>query len=63
MKIPKPKDLGIKLGNPTEVKWNKVKIDSEASIDQMKLNLEITENILKLANSKLEAEKTKNQSI
>ena len=54
-----PKDLGIKIGTPSQVLWTNVLKESEILIQQSKDNLEIQEEIKKLAESRIAEEKEK----
>ena len=54
-----PKDLGIKIGTPSEVLWTNVLKESDILIQQSKDNLEIQEEIKKLAKSRIAEEKEK----
>tara|TARA_B100000749_G_scaffold280268_1_gene275781 strand:+ start:2684 stop:2953 length:270 start_codon:yes stop_codon:yes gene_type:complete len=54
-----PKDLGIKIGTKSQVLWTNVLKESEMLIQQSKDNLEIQEEMRKLAKSKIKKEKQK----
>ena len=54
-----PKDLGIKIGTPSEVLWTNVLKESDILIQQSKDNLEIQQEIKKLAESRIAEEKEK----
>jgi predicted NAD-dependent protein-ADP-ribosyltransferase YbiA (DUF1768 family) len=43
------KDLGIKIGTATEALWQKVKKEAEVLIEQSEQNLQIQQQLLKLA--------------
>jgi predicted NAD-dependent protein-ADP-ribosyltransferase YbiA (DUF1768 family) len=43
------KDLGIKIGTTTEALWQKVKKEAEVLIEQSEQNLQIQQQLLKLA--------------
>ena len=46
-------DLGIKIGDKTEVLWTKVKTTTEQRIKELEDDLEINKAILQLAQSKI----------
>ena len=48
-----PEDLGIKIGDKTEVLWTKVKTTTEQRIKELEDDLEINKAILQLAQSKI----------
>jgi len=54
-----PKDLGIKIGTPSQVLWTNVLKESEILIQQSKDNLEIQQEIKKLAESRIAEETEK----
>ena len=52
-----PKDLGLKIGTKSEVLWTNVLKESEILIQQSKDNLEIQQEIKKLAETRIAEEK------
>ena len=54
-----PKDLGIKIGTPTEVLWTSVKKETEALIKNYENSLIIQKEVLKIAELKIEEEQSK----
>lgn len=55
----KTKELDIKIGTPQEVLWTRVSTEAKALIQQSKENLTIQEEMLKVAEQKIEEEKAK----
>jgi hypothetical protein len=55
----KEKDLGVKIGTPTEVLWTKVKKEAEILLKQSEDNLLIQQGILGLCDLKIAQEKEK----
>jgi len=55
----KKEDLGVKVGTPNEVLWERVKKEAEALIEQSSNNLIIQKEMLKLAEKKIAEEKDK----
>jgi len=53
------KKIDVKVGSADEVLWTNVKNEAKMLIDQSKRNLKIQSEILKLAESKIAAEKEK----
>ncbi len=58
-KIKLPKDLGIKFGSKTEAKWLEVQERTEDSIIADKINLKISEAIMKICKVEIAKEKEK----
>lgn len=58
-KIIEPKDLGVKIGSPTQVLWTRVRDEAKNLIEQAKSNLIIQEAVLRLAERKITDEKNK----
>ena len=54
-----PKDLGIKIGTPREVLWTNVKKNALMAIKQNKNEIEIQEELLKVAKNKILLEQRK----
>jgi len=54
-----PKDLGIKIGTPTEVLWTSVKKETEALIKNYENSLIIQKEVLKIAEQKIKEEQSK----
>tara|TARA_R100000789_G_scaffold69849_1_gene65441 strand:- start:406 stop:627 length:222 start_codon:yes stop_codon:yes gene_type:complete len=54
-----PKDLGVKIGSKEEAKWREIVDREEESLIALKINTEITENLLSLAKRRAEEEKEK----
>ncbi len=54
-----PKDLGIKIGSKEEAKWREIIGREEESLIALKINVEITENLLTLAKKRADEEKEK----
>jgi hypothetical protein len=55
----KTKELDIKIGTPQEVLWTRVSAEAKALIQQSKDNLTIQEEMLKVAEQKIELEQSK----
>ena len=51
------KEIGLKIGSPLEVLWTSVKEEAEQLITQSKNNLIIQEEVLKIANKKIQENK------
>lgn len=54
-----PKDLGLKMGTPEEVQWTKIKKNQEETIRASKINMSVSEVVLKLAEEQIAIEKEK----
>ena len=54
--VKEPKDLGIKIGTPTEVLWTKVLKESNMLIKQSEENLQIQKELNRLAKEKIAQE-------
>ena len=54
-----PKDLGVKIGTPEEAQWNILKKNQENTIRDSKINIAVSEVVLKLANEEIVKEKEK----
>ena len=54
-----PKDLGIKVGTPTEALWTRVKLEAEMQIKAAENTLIVEKEYLKLAKEKILLEKRK----
>jgi len=57
--MPKTKELDIKIGTPEEVLWTRVATEAKALIQQSKDNLTIQEEMLKVAEHKIQLEQSK----
>lgn len=57
--IIEPKDLGLKMGTPEEVQWTEVKKNQVETIRASKINIAISEVVLKLAEEQIDIEKEK----
>ena len=53
------KDLGVKIGTKEEAEWTKIRNIQEENLRVGKVNLEIAELVLKLAEKKIAVEKAK----
>ena len=51
-----PEDLGIKIGSKEEAKWREIISREEESLIALKINVEITENLLTLAKKRADEE-------
>ena len=54
-----PKDLGIKIGTKTEAKWTEILKAQEEALIANKINQELAELIIDLANKRILEEKEK----
>ena len=54
-----PEDLGIKIGTKEEAAWKLIKDGAEKELEQQKRAIIIGEEIIKLADRMMEAEKKK----
>ncbi|NHZ84312.1 MAG: hypothetical protein GWP19_00335 [Planctomycetia bacterium] len=54
-----PEDLGIKIGSKEEAKWREIIGREEESLIALKINVEITENLLILAKKRADEEHKK----
>ena len=58
-----PKDLGLKMGTPEEAEWAKIKKNQEETIRGSKINIAVSEVVLKLAEKEIAEEKEKFKKI
>lgn len=54
-----PKNLGVKIGTPSEVLWTNVKTQTESAIKQNEETLIVNKEILKIAKNKILLEQRK----
>ena len=54
-----PEDLGLKMGTPEEAEWTRIKKNQEETLRASKINIAVSEVVLKLAEKEIAKEKEK----